>query len=622
MGCGASALQPQSASLTELLRTVASKVEEDPSRLRGDASDLLRRIARSGHQSLASHNPSFVQETWDRAVELRGVKPLGLAILGELCRIQPHAEVVFATVSKERQGIAVGRMIDQVVRVETSGASLVPVLLSLGARHASYGFPPSMLRDVQLAAMKVLHEVLNGLSDEETDAWQKVWATVIDLMTHGMNSPGGVTNREKYELQNWQHARALWQRVRLQQAEGPEERRLFTRFMYKQIIHHRPDFRRFSNLTDFRTADRVMHLLTHVVECNATDRDCTAMLRECGARHLAYDVSVEDMWAFEPPFLATCEAYLTPDFTKVDRHIMSRVWAFVVEAMASGMTDTIAKEAQRAPQTDALAIVFTDIEKSTRLWEANPSAMAAALEKHNRILRQLIQQYNGYEVKTIGDSFMVAFDNMVDATLFSCGIQTELMIHAPSAPGFRMVRPTQGGGPSDQWNDSTLRVRVGVEWCTQITAVYDTVHRRFDYFGPSVNIAARVESHAAGGQVLMTGGALEELRRTAQDSNRVAPADFLSLQTTASSAAKRPSVNDAIVVAQAAAGASLKGVAQTVDVYSVAPLCLSRRAFNAAKQQETESGTVASTSHLRAPSTRGGVSQTSDSGPAIRTTVG
>eukprot|EP00755_Sulcionema_specki_P031460 Sspe_Gene.19209::Locus_6972_Transcript_3_7_Confidence_0.500_Length_662::g.19209::m.19209 len=59
------------------------------------------------------------------------------------------------------------------------------------------------------------------------------------------------------------------------------------------------------------------------------------------------------------------------------------------------------------PQGEGVAVVFTDIQSSTLLWETCHEGMKEALELHNRILRGCIAQRNGYEVKTIGDSFMV-----------------------------------------------------------------------------------------------------------------------------------------------------------------------------------------------------------------------
>ena len=42
-----------------------------------------------------------------------------------------------------------------------------------------------------------------------------------------------------------------------------------------------------------------------------------------------------------------------------------------------------------------VTFLFTDLEGSTRLWEDRPEAMAAALARHDAILRGVIGSYHG-----------------------------------------------------------------------------------------------------------------------------------------------------------------------------------------------------------------------------------
>eukprot|EP00755_Sulcionema_specki_P023793 Sspe_Gene.79739::Locus_50070_Transcript_1_1_Confidence_1.000_Length_1045::g.79739::m.79739 len=58
--------------------------------------------------------------------------------------------------------------------------------------------------------------------------------------------------------------------------------------------------------------------------------------------------------------------------------------------------------ASPAPQGE-VAIVFTDIQSSTSLWEECPTGMRKAIQVHDRVIRGCLQRHDGYEVKTIGD---------------------------------------------------------------------------------------------------------------------------------------------------------------------------------------------------------------------------
>jgi len=49
-----------------------------------------------------------------------------------------------------------------------------------------------------------------------------------------------------------------------------------------------------------------------------------------------------------------------------------------------------------------VTFLFTDIEGSTRLWDAAPDAMRAALERHDPILRSAIEGHGGYVFSTGG----------------------------------------------------------------------------------------------------------------------------------------------------------------------------------------------------------------------------
>jgi class 3 adenylate cyclase len=132
-----------------------------------------------------------------------------------------------------------------------------------------------------------------------------------------------------------------------------------------------------------------------------------------------------------------------------------------------------------------VTLLFTDVEGSTRLWEAERDAMAAALRRHDEILRGAIEQVGGYVFKTVGDSFCAAFSAAragLDAALAA-----QRQLEAQSWPTSRPIVVRMG-------------LHAGV--CEE---------RDGDYFGPAVNRAARLLTIASGGQVLVSGVAAELL---------------------------------------------------------------------------------------------------------------
>ena len=56
-----------------------------------------------------------------------------------------------------------------------------------------------------------------------------------------------------------------------------------------------------------------------------------------------------------------------------------------------------------------VSYLFTDVEGSTAMWEADPAAMSASLAEHDRILRGAIDAHSGHIFSTSGDAFAAGF---------------------------------------------------------------------------------------------------------------------------------------------------------------------------------------------------------------------
>jgi predicted ATPase/class 3 adenylate cyclase len=132
---------------------------------------------------------------------------------------------------------------------------------------------------------------------------------------------------------------------------------------------------------------------------------------------------------------------------------------------------------------EALTFVFTDLESSTRLWEQFPEAMKRAVERHDAILRQAVEDSDGRVVKLTGDGAMAVFSSAAD--------------------GVRACLRAQQSLGGEEWRETgPLRVRMGLH-------TGEAQERGGDFFGPPVNRASRIMAVAHGGQVLLSGHAAE-----------------------------------------------------------------------------------------------------------------
>ncbi|HEU4752044.1 MAG TPA: adenylate/guanylate cyclase domain-containing protein, partial [Armatimonadota bacterium] len=137
--------------------------------------------------------------------------------------------------------------------------------------------------------------------------------------------------------------------------------------------------------------------------------------------------------------------------------------------------------------TGTVTFLFTDIEGSTRLWETAPGPMAAAVTRHDALLRNAVEQAGGWVFKTVGDACCAVFDRPADA--LRAALEAQLALQALSFDGLP--------GP--------LRVRMALHTGT-------AQERDGDYFGPTVNRVARLLAAGHGGQVLVSGATRTLLR--------------------------------------------------------------------------------------------------------------
>ncbi len=133
-----------------------------------------------------------------------------------------------------------------------------------------------------------------------------------------------------------------------------------------------------------------------------------------------------------------------------------------------------------------VAFLFTDIEGSTRLWERDPAAMHAAVERHFALLRAAIEPHRGVLFKTIGDAVQAAFPTSPAAVAAALAAQRAFAAADWGTVGRFWVRMAVHSGPA--------------------------AARDGDYLAPCLNRLARLLAAGYGGQILVTEAVADAVR--------------------------------------------------------------------------------------------------------------
>jgi len=171
---------------------------------------------------------------------------------------------------------------------------------------------------------------------------------------------------------------------------------------------------------------------------------------------------------------------------------------------------THTRDISMAPKGEKVALMFTDVQNSTKLWNTNKEAMAKAVKMHHLAIRKIITKHKGYEVKTIGDSFMVVHDDPSALLRIALEIQKHLMsLNWP----FKILTCEDGCtryGDEGKMLYCGLRIRIGLHY-GEVERVFDEVAKGYDYYGDTVNCAARIEAVAFGGQTVCSQDFLDQV---------------------------------------------------------------------------------------------------------------
>jgi class 3 adenylate cyclase len=130
----------------------------------------------------------------------------------------------------------------------------------------------------------------------------------------------------------------------------------------------------------------------------------------------------------------------------------------------------------------SLTVVFTDLRGSTRLYtEIGDAPAFGMVMEHFDVLRNIINDEGGAIVKTIGDAVMAVFRR--------------------PAPALRAMLTAQHALAGVSTGNQALRLKAGIHYGPCIAV---TLNDRLDYFGSTVNVAARLEGLSSGDDVVIS----------------------------------------------------------------------------------------------------------------------
>jgi class 3 adenylate cyclase len=155
--------------------------------------------------------------------------------------------------------------------------------------------------------------------------------------------------------------------------------------------------------------------------------------------------------------------------------------------------DLFATEALRPGEqisVGTLTILFTDLRHSTQLYREIGDATAfGRVMSHFDVVKKAIAEHDGAIVKTIGDAVMGVFRSAADGLRAMLEVQEIL------------ATPPDGSMPL------TLKAGLNTGPCIAVT-----LNDRLDYFGSTVNMAARLECLSSGSDVIISRSVYEDAK--------------------------------------------------------------------------------------------------------------
>ncbi len=166
-------------------------------------------------------------------------------------------------------------------------------------------------------------------------------------------------------------------------------------------------------------------------------------------------------------------------------------WPTSIDAVSASVQAERPDLSSHTAPDGTVTILFSDIEGSTAMTvRLGDLRWVEVLRTHNAIVREQVADHGGFEVKSEGDGFMLAFQSARRALQCAIGVQCAFAQHNESA-------------------EEPIRVRMGLH-------AGEVIKEADDFFGRHVILASRIANEAQGCQILVS-SLLKELTESAGD---------------------------------------------------------------------------------------------------------
>jgi adenylate cyclase len=157
-------------------------------------------------------------------------------------------------------------------------------------------------------------------------------------------------------------------------------------------------------------------------------------------------------------------------------------------------------------QRKLAAIMFTDMVGYSTLAQRDDKLALELLEEHRQLLREIFPRFNGTEIKTIGDAFLIEFHSALEAA--QCAIE---------------IQRTLAKRNHDVIAERRIQLKIGIH-------IGDVVHRGGDVYGDGVNIASRIEALAGAGGICVSMDVERQIRNALETRfEKLAPTELKNI---------------------------------------------------------------------------------------------